>query len=167
MRTDYLGLDWGPWLRTEELSLSFDWHWQCYWLQQKHARNKMQLSGWKTLKSNPRTKITQANLQEISICHERCLDRAARQHRQQEGRNSLQHKDSFSAQGINTLHSIFMICFFLFTESEIRVRLQSASPSGRCKCHSWYSGGIRYKVECVGALDMSTVSCESSLHDDR
>uniref|UniRef100_A0A8C3JFP7 Uncharacterized protein n=1 Tax=Calidris pygmaea TaxID=425635 RepID=A0A8C3JFP7_9CHAR len=39
--------------------------------------------------------------------------------------------DSFPARGTNASHSIFMVCFFLFPESEIRVRLQSASPSGR------------------------------------
>jgi len=32
----------------------------------------------KTLKSNPKTKITQANLQEINMCHDCCLDQAAR-----------------------------------------------------------------------------------------
>jgi len=64
------------------------------------------------------------------------------EHRQQEGKNSLLPKKSFSAQGTNASHSIFMICFFFFLESEIRVRLQSASPSGRCKCHGFYSRGM-------------------------
>lgn len=73
------------------------------------------------------------------------------EHRQQEGRNSLQPKVSFPAQGTNESLSIFMICFLssqrVKYESDCRVHLPLADVS--------YSRGVRDKVEGVAARVMS------------
>lgn len=72
--------------------------------------------------------------------------------RQQEGRNSLQPKVSFPAQGTNESLSIFMICFFssqrVKYESDCRAHLPLADVS--------YSRGIRDKIEGVAARVISS-----------